>query len=42
MNDKYKIIDTSLNEDFKQKTFSGFQKKDVIEVFSSTITERMI
>ena len=27
MNDKYKIIDERLNEDFKLKTFSGFQKK---------------
>ena len=27
MNDKYKIIDERLNEDFKIKTFSGFQKK---------------
>ena len=27
MNDKYKIIDERLNEDFKLKTFFGFQKK---------------
>ena len=31
MNDKYKIIDERLNEDFKLKTFSGFQKKKDVQ-----------
>jgi hypothetical protein len=42
MNDKYKIIDTRLNEDFKQKTFSGFQKKDVIAALFKSIDQGKI
>ena len=39
MNDKYKINDTRLNEEFKQKTFSGFQKKDVIAALFKAIDQ---
>ena len=42
MNDKYKIIDTRLNEDLKQKTFSGFQKKDVIAALFKSIDQGKI
>tara|TARA_B100001059_G_scaffold234776_1_gene278200 strand:+ start:589 stop:1680 length:1092 start_codon:yes stop_codon:yes gene_type:complete len=42
MNDKYKIIDTRLNEEFKQKTFSGFQKKDVIAALFKSIDQGKI
>ena len=42
MNDKYKIIDSRLNEDFKLKTFSGFQKKDVIAALFKSIDQGKI
>ena len=42
MNDKYKIIDTRLNEDLKQKTFSGFQKKDIIAALFKSIDQGKI
>ena len=42
MNDKYKIIDERLNEDFKLKTFSGFQKKDVQSALFKAIDQGKI
>ena len=35
MNDKYKIIDERLNEDFKLKTFSGLVAKNLIDMTTS-------
>ena len=42
MNDKYKILDNRLNEEFKQKTFSGFQKKDIISALFKSIDQGKI
>ena len=42
MNDKYKILDERLNEDFKLKTFSGFQKKDVQNALFKAIDQGKI
>ena len=42
MNDKYKIIDERLNDDFKLKTFSGFQKKDVQNALFKAIDQGKI
>ena len=42
MNDKYKILDTRLNEEFKIKTFSGFQKKDVVNALFKAIDQGKI
>ena len=42
MNDKYKIVDERSNEDFKLKTFSGFQKKDVQNALFKAIDQGKI
>ena len=42
MDDKYKIIDERLNDDFKKKTFSGFQKKDVHNALFKSIDQGKI
>ena len=42
MNDKYKILDNRLYEDFKIKTFSGFQKKDVTAALFKAIDQGKI
>jgi hypothetical protein len=42
MDDKYKIVDERLNEDFKIKTFSGFQKNDVISALFKSIDQGKI
>jgi len=42
MNDKYKILDERLNEDFKKKSFSGFQKKDIISALFKSIDQGKI
>ena len=42
MNDKYKILDNRINDDFKSKTLSGFQKKDVIAALFKAIDQGKI
>jgi len=42
MNDKYKILDNRINDDFKSKTLSGFQKKDVINALFKAIDQGKI
>ena len=42
MNDQYKIIDTRNLESFKQKSFSGYKKNDVINAVLKSIEMKKV